>query len=482
MQIYREDVDVVYRTSFGAFVFRVFEFVNSGRKLMYNWHIDCICYRLEQMVEGRCNNRLVVNLPPRSLKSYIISVFLVAWLLGRDPTLRIICASYAEDLAAKFSRDCRTLMETKFYKRLFPRTRLNPKKATETEFETTRGGFRLATSIGGGLTGRGCDVLIIDDPIKAGDANSEVARQSANDWLTNTAMSRLDYPSKGLIIVTMQRLHPEDLSGTLIEAGWPKLVIPAIATEPTTYALGPDEFYHRPIGEALLADRISVEDLNKLKEDMGSRNFAAQYQQDPMPLEGDWIKVEWLVRYSLPAQTKFDRVVLSCDPAAKSGATNDYTALVVAGVIGNEIYILDVARDHWTVMQVIQHVIERAGRWNADLVIVEDTAMGPSLIQLLREQPNLNVIKRQPKGDKKQRMCGQLGKFEAGRVLLPVEGLWLADFEKELLSFPNGKYDDQVDALMQVLEWWSPHRMYNEVDLGRPVQAKDYSSSAPWLF
>jgi predicted phage terminase large subunit-like protein len=264
--------------------------------------------------------------------------------------------------------------------------------------------------------------------------------------------------------------------------GWPKLVIPAIATEPTTYVLGPDEFYHRPIGEALQADRISVEDLNKLKDEMGSRIFAAQYQQDPMPLEGDWIKLDWLARYSTFSREEFHRVVLSCDPAGKAGSTNDYTGIVVAGINGNEIYILDVVRGHWTVLQMKQHIIARVTRWNAGLIMIEDTSSGTALIELLREEPNLNVIKRLPKGGKVERVERQLGKFEAGRVILPAEAPWLADFEKELLSFPNGRYDDQVDALIQILEWSSPNRALNEVDLGRPVQVKDYSSSAPWLF
>jgi predicted phage terminase large subunit-like protein len=482
MTIFREDIDAVYRNSFGAFVYRAFEILNLRRKLDYNWHIDAICYRLEQMVDGQSDKRLVINLPPRTLKTLIVSICLVAWLLGRDPTLRIICASYAEDLSNKLSRDCRALMETKFYKRVFPHTRLNPKKSNEGEFETTRRGYRLATSVGGSLTGRGGDVIIIDDPIKANDVDSELALQNANGWFNNTVMSRLDDPSKGLIIITMQRLHVGDLSGVLIERGWPSLVIPAIATETVTYVLGPDEFYHRPIGEALQADRVNVEDLNKLKVGIGSRIFAAQFQQDPAPLEGNLIRADWLVPYSLPSREKFQRVVLSCDPAAKAGPTNDYTALVIAGVIGNDVYILDVARGRWTVMQMKQHIIARVARWNVGLVLVEDTASGTALIELLREEPNLNVIKRLPKGGKIERVERQLGKFEAGRVLLPVDTPWLADFEKELLCFPNVKYDDQVDALIQILEWWSPHRSFNEVDLGRPVQVKDYSSSAPWLF
>lgn len=146
MTIFREDVDAVYRTSFGAFVYRAFEALNPGRKLVHNWHIDSIAFALEQMAGGQTRNRLVINLPPRTLKTFIISICFVAWLLGRNPTLKFVCVSYSEDLANKLSRDCRSLMDSKFYKRVFPRTRVNPKKSNEGEFESTRRGYRLATS------------------------------------------------------------------------------------------------------------------------------------------------------------------------------------------------------------------------------------------------------------------------------------------------------------------------------------------------
>jgi hypothetical protein len=227
VKIDRDLADALYRTDFTLFCYRAFEALNPGQRLTTNWHIEAICHRVQQMVTDPARKRLVVNLPPRTLKSFILSVALPAWLLGREPGTRIICASYSDELAAKFSRDRRALLETKFYKRVFPATRLNPKKASEGEFETTKRGSRLATSVGGTLTGRGGGVLIVDDPLKANDADSEVARRGAIDWFRTTALSRLDNPAESLICITMQRLHPDDLSGIFIEQGWSKLVIPA---------------------------------------------------------------------------------------------------------------------------------------------------------------------------------------------------------------------------------------------------------------
>ena len=483
----RKAADTLYRNHFGAFVYAAFEVVNPGLKLRPNWHIDCVCHHLQLMVTGRNARRLVLNQPPRSLKSFITSVALPAWLLGRNPSSRIICASYSVDLANKFSRDCRSLMDSPFYKRIFPRTRLNPKKATEGEFETTRRGYRFTTSVGGTLTGRGGDVLIIDDPIKANDANSVVALEGAIDWFRNTALSRLDNPGESFIIVTMQRLHMNDLSGILIESGWPKLVLPAIATEPMDYVLADREVYHRPVGQLLQPDRDSMEALEEIRREVGSRVFAAQYQQNPTPPDGNLIKAAWLKRYQVALdRTSYRHVVLSCDPAGKPGILNDYTAITIAGVVNKELHLLHVARGHWSVLQMRDQISALAEQWKPDLVLIEDTSSGMGLIQLLREQTSLSIVGRHPKDDKETRMCRHQGRFEAARVLLPVEAPWLADFESELLSFPSGRYDDQVDAFMLSLDWFSENEpninmtwaipiVITRADMGLPPFIKDWS-------
>ena len=461
MKIDRDIADAFYRTDFGVFSYRAFAALNPGKRLIPNWHIDVICYHLQLMVNGQARKRLVVNLPPRTLKSFLVSVALPAWILGRAPSTGIICASYSDELAAKFSRDCRALFETPFYKSVFPGTRLNPKKTSEGEFETTKRRFRLATSVGGTLTGRGGGVLIVDDPIKANDADSEVARRGAIEWFRNTALSRLDDPANSLVCIAMQRLHVDDLAGILIDQGWPKLVLPAIATEAADHVLGPDEVYHRPEGQLLQPQHDNSEALEELKRDLGSRVFAAQYQQNPTPPDGNMIKAAWLGRYdTAPRRDSFQRVVLSCDPAGKAGIHNDYTAITVIGIQQQAIHLLEVSRGHWTVMQMREQIIALAGRWTADLVIIEDTSSGMGLIQLLKEASRLNVVGRRPDADKLTRMSRQQGRFEAGRILLPTEALWLADFESELLAFPSGRYDDQVDALLLAVEWYAQNEQY----------------------
>ena len=467
MKFDRRTADALYRVSFGGFAYAAYNALFPNSPLVPDWHIKCICYSLEEMSRqfetGRSgklatravSNDLVINLPPRLLKSFLVSIAWVAWMLGRNPDLQIVCASYSEDLAHKFSRDCRVLMESHFYKRVF-RTRLNPRKSTETEFETTKRGFRLATSIGATLTGRGADIFIIDDPTKSNDAYSEVALEAANEWFRTTALSRRNNPAKTLMLVVQQRLHTNDLSGFLIEHGWPSLVMPAIATEERDHEVADGEVYHRPAQELLQPDRDSRDELEKIKIEIGSRNFAAQYQQNPTPPEGNMIKAAWLRRYdSMPPRKKFRSMVLCCDPAGKADSKNDYTAITMVGIDARELYLLHVERGHWTVLEMQRRITTLASQWDVTHTIIEDTASGMGLIQLLREQTHLPVIGQHSSDDKETRLSRHEGRFEAGRILLPTEALWLADFESELLAFPNGRYDDQVDALMLCLDWFS---------------------------
>ena len=483
MNTERRIADAVYRNSFGALCYGAFEVLNPAQRLVPNWHIDAVCYTIEQMAVGESGRRLVLNQPPRTLKAYIVSVCLPAWVLGRDPSARLICASYSEDLAHKFSRDCRALIDSTFYKRVFPCTRLNPKKSTETEFETTGRGYRLASSIGGTLTGRGGDILIIDDPIKANDANSQVALSGADEWFHNTALSRLD-SADSLVIVTMQRLHEKDLSGILIEKGWRSLVLQAIETETRTYVIGKDETYTRPIGELLQPKRDRREALEAKKLEIGSRLWAAQYQQNPTPAEGNVIKAAWLARYDFPpAERRFRRMVLACDPAGKPGTHNDYTAITICGFDKNDIHVLHVARGHWTVLQMRDRIKTLGQQWNVDLVVIEDTSGGMGLIQLLRQDGSLSVTGQQPKASKEVRMSQHEGRFEAGNILLPKEAPWLADFEAELLAFPSGRYDDQVDALLLFLDWLPRARRTDpQTGIGLPIFFENgwYNDCSGW--
>ena len=208
----------------------VFLTLNPGSRFQENWHLEALAYHLEQVRRGE-TRRLMINLPPRHLKSLTASVALPAFLLGHDPTLRAIVASYGSELAVKLANDFRTILNSLWYKAIFPGTRISRMKNTEYEVVTTRGGFRLATSVDGTLTGRGGDIIIIDDPLKPSDALSDSKRGHVNEWFRNTVLSRLDDKVNGAIIILMQRLHVDDLCGCLLKGSdeWTQLKIPAIA-------------------------------------------------------------------------------------------------------------------------------------------------------------------------------------------------------------------------------------------------------------
>ena len=198
------------RSDLAAFIQKAFQTVSPEDRYRHNWHIEAIAYQLGRCWDRQCR-RLIITQPPRSLKSICASVAFVAWALGRNPKLRFICVSYSDALAAALARQFRQVVNSGWYRALFPGTRLS--KDTGIECVTTAGGGRLATSIGGTLTGRGADMIIVDDPLKAGDASSKTVRDDVNEWYTTALVSRLNDKARDVMIVLMQRLHEDDLAG-----------------------------------------------------------------------------------------------------------------------------------------------------------------------------------------------------------------------------------------------------------------------------
>jgi len=240
------------RNDFRVFIHKAFTTLCPGQEFERSWHIEAIAYHLDQVRRGEIK-RLIINMPPRSLKSISASVAFPAFVLGRDPTRRLICVSYSAELAKKHSNDFRALVEAPWYRSAFPTTRIGPYKNSEIEIEFTSRGFRLATSVGGTLTGRGGDIIVIDDPLKPDDANSETKRNQANEWFKNTLLSRLDDKRTGAIVIVMQRVHMDDLTGFVTGRSdeWKVLNLPAIAEADEDIPISATEVYHRRAGEAL---------------------------------------------------------------------------------------------------------------------------------------------------------------------------------------------------------------------------------------
>ena len=450
----------IMRRDFLSFTRQCMRELQGGAVLDENWHLELLASELAEVVDGR-NRRLLINLPPRHLKSVLCSVALPAWMLGHNSGAQIICVSYAQDLSEKFGRDCRQIMASPWYQKLFPKTKLTSVRAPSSDIRTAAGGFRLATSTGGVLTGRGADLIIIDDPLKAADAYSEASRTNLNEWYSRTLVSRLNNKATGGIIVVMQRLHEDDLSGVLLDrSNFKHIRLAAISTSDETFAvstlLGPKALSRR-LGEALHPARESLDQLLALKKEMGEADFAAQYQQDPMPAGGNLIKSAWFTYYK-PGEcpTTFDTVFQSWDTANKLSDGSDYSICTTWGVADKQLYLLHVLRDRMDFPTLRAKAIAHRDTFGAQTVLVEDRASGTQLIQELRSSRMYQVKAVEPDGDKQYRMQGQTVLFENGVVHLPADAPWLGEYVRELLSFPNGKHDDQVDSTSQALAWFNP--------------------------
>jgi predicted phage terminase large subunit-like protein len=451
------EYEMILRQDFAGFIERSFYEINPGKKLMMADYINLIASRLEACRQGKIR-RLIICIPPRYLKSHCVTVAFVAWLLGHNPSTQIICASYAQPLASKHALECRTLMLSPFYRRLF-RTRLSPDKQAVDDFITTKHGFRMATSVGGVLTGRGADYIVIDDPLKPEDALSETQRTNVNRWYDNTLLSRLNDKANGCIIIVMQCLHQDDLVGHVLEQEvWDVLSLPAIAEQDEEYLIESplgSYRYCRRTGEALHPERESLSDLAVMRETIGTYNFAAQYQQNPEPQGGAMVKKEWL-RYYVPEErpAKFERIVQSWDTANKAGELNDYSVCTTWGEKNKHFYLLHVFRRRMEYPDLKRQVKEQARIYNASAVVIEDKASGTQLIQELMREGVSSITRYEPPAcDKIMRLHGQTDAFENGLVLLPKEAPWLEDYLHEITTFPGSKHDDQVDSTTQALAW-----------------------------
>lgn len=460
----RELLHAILRQDLVAFTQRCFQTVVPGQTYLPSWHIEAISYSLERCRRGEIR-RLIVTLPPRSLKSICASVSFPAFVLGHDPSRRIVCASYSQDLSAKHARDFRTVLESAWYQHLFPGTRIDQRKNTEGEIQTTAQGYRLSTSVGGTLTGRGGNLILIDDPMKPAEVMSEVKRTAVSEWYDSTLTSRLDCKTEDAIILIMQRLHVDDLVGHLLEKeeNWVHLNLPAIAEEDEEIPLGEGRVHCRKVGDLLHPEREPRHVLDEQKAAMGSQAFSAQYQQAPIPAGGALIKGEWFRTYGrLPARRGDERIIQSWDTATKAGLANDYSVCTTWLMRGKDFFLLDVLRKRLEYPDLRRAVLSQAAAYNATTVLIEDAGTGGPLVQDLRREGRLRPIPIRPERDKIVRLDTQSAVIEAGHVLLPEKAPWLGDFRGEMLAFPYGRHDDQVDSVSQFLAWAARHHVVHE--------------------
>lgn len=432
--------------------------------IAYQWpgymdgrHHRLICRKLEAVERGEID-RLMIFVPPRHGKSLIASTYFPAWYLGRNPDKYVITATYGQDLADDFGRQVKNQIADESFQAIFPGVGLSGDSRASRRFavdgnqggfehSTNRQGAYYAVGVGGPLTGRGAHLLIIDDPVRnREDADSETIRAKLKSWYTSTAYTRL-MPG-GAVVVIQTRWHEDDLSGWLLEEhkheGWDIINLPALAEG--------DDQLGRESGEALWPEQYNEQALEKIKLAVGSRDWSALYQQRPAPDSGDYFKREWIIPVDhIPP--KEELAIYGGSDYAVTQSGGDYTVHVVIG-IGHDgrMYLLDLWRAQTSSDKWVDAFCALVRKWKP-IGWAEETGqiksgVGPFLTQRMIETDSITVREQFPtRGDKAARAQSIRGKMALMGIHVPREAPWLADLISEMMSFPVGVHDDQVDAL-----------------------------------
>lgn len=439
----------------------------------HGWHIDAICDHLEAVTSGEIRN-LIINVPPRHMKSLSVAVFWPTWVWASSPEIQWLFSSYAEPLAVRDSVKCRRMLASQWYKARWGHVfRIMGDENRKVKFSNNMGGHRIAVGTGGGATGTGGDIIVVDDPMKAGDADSQAILEEKATWWDETMSTRGNDPRTVKKVIIMQRLNEGDLTGHILskmrEGGtyFEHLCLPA-EYEPTTYttSIGWQD-PRKEADELLWGDRFGEEELISLKSSLGERGTAGQLQQRPAPIGGATYKRDWwddINRYD-PDDRQYEVVAtwLSVDTALKESESHDFSAISIWDLTSEyRIALTGVWKMRVPFPSLVQHIERIAKEANVDGrlrgVVIEDKQSGTSAIQSLRagapEWLRKLIFSFSPRGDKVYRARQASLWCERGAVLLPypAEGVgWLFNFEAGLFTFPAVVYDDVEDTFSQMI-------------------------------
>lgn len=440
--------------SLSHFIRSAWPILEPKNPFVHNWHIDCVSEYLEAVQLGQIR-RLIINEPPRNLKSIQVTVAFPPWSWIRTPERRFMSASYAEDLSIKHNVDRRAVIESAWFQRGWgSRFQMARDQNQKSEFMNDHRGHMIATSVGGSATGKGADVIVVDDPLNPKMAKSDMLRESSNAWFDQTITTRLDNKKTGAIILVMQRLHEKDLTGHLLaKGGWEHLCLPAEAPKKTViyFPISKRERV-REEGEILNPGREGPAELAAMKRDLGSAGYQGQYQQDPTPAAGGFFKRDWWKRYrELPKQ--IHRRVMFIDCAEEPGISNDFTVIATWFSAPAGHYAKSVWREKVAFPQLVSAVLDIAALEKPDAIVIENKSAGRQLIQYLRQKTTLPVLKFEPgQRSKVVRAAAAQPTVEAGNCYLPENSDWVELFISEHERFPNSEHDDQVDTTSMMAE------------------------------
>lgn len=438
--------------------------VEEGRELKMSWHIEAIVEHLEAVTRGEIRD-LIISMPPRSLKSRIVSVMWPAWAWGElAPSTQWLYASYSHTLAKRDSVDCRTIIRSDWYQRRYSHlVQLAADQNEKMNYQNTRAGRRQATSVGSTTTGLGGDFLVIDDPHNAKDVASDTKRESVLSWYDESWLSRRNDPKTSRRVVVAQRTHDRDLIGHILEkdgSSFEHLIL-AAEFDPnrrSTTSIGWSDPRTEP-GELLHPERMGEKEIEGQRRGMGSKPFETQYNQNPSPDDGNIINPDWL-RYWTVEPVGIEYLIHSWDMAFKGekdgGGETSYVVGQVWACRGAERYLLYQMRDRLDFVQTKHAVLNLVSAYPPNAVVVEDKANGPAIISELRGMVP-GILPYTPQGSKEARMHSVAPIFEARQVFLPdperAGNEWVATYQANLARFPGGASNDEGDATSQALDY-----------------------------
>lgn len=404
-------------------------------------HIRLLENMLLDVVHGK-TKRLIVNMPPRHGKSELISKYFPFWLLLNFPQTKLMLTSYESSFAASWGRKIKDLLVQ------YGNTKnLNLTKATENRIVTNEGGELNTAGVGGAITGKGADILIIDDPVKnEQDAHSPTIRNRAWEWFNSTAFTRLE--PDGKIIIIQTRWHSDDLAGRLIKEqpdDWTVLNLPAFAQA--------DDPLGREYGQALWAERFDIEALEAIRKQIGQYWFSALYQQEPVPSDFQIFRQEWFENY-YDVAPPCSYIIQTWDTAYELGEKNDYSVCATWGLSGNDFYLLDLFRKRVPYHELKGFANSLHDKWKPKVVLIEQAGSGRSLIQDLLRKQRVQTKPITPV-KKELRAHSVTPYFEQRRVFFPRNAGFMHDFVIEHIEFPSGSHDDQVDTTTMSIEYLS---------------------------
>ena len=408
-------------------------------------HHRKIAQKFEDIASGKIK-RLIVNMPPRHTKSEFASYLFPAWMVGKNPKLKVIQTTHTGELAVRFGRKMKNLVDQESFRQVFEDCRIAADSKAAGRWETNKGGEYYAAGIGGAITGRGADLLIIDDPHSEQDALSETAMDSAYEWYTSGPRQRLQ--PGGAIVIVMTRWSTKDLTGKLLNAQtepkadkWEVVEFPAIM----------------PSNNPVWPNYWKLEELEAVKASLSEAKWQAQWQQNPTSEEGSIIKREWWKEWRQKDIPDLIHIIQSYDTAFSKKETADFSAITTWGVFypqykGPHVILLDVRKGRWDFPELKKIALEEYKYWEPETVIIEAKASGTPLTHELR-QVGVPVVNFVPsKGnDKHVRVNSVAPLFESGRVYYPADKRWAEEVIEECAAFPYGEHDDLVDSTTQAL-------------------------------